>query len=90
MNPELIIDLLKLGLIQIALGGALMAGLMVIQSFGYPVTGVIASLGIGGLAFALAAKDTLSNIFGSLMIIFDRPFHIGDWVKDWRWSWNDG
>ena len=58
-----------------------MASLMAIQSFGYPVTGVLASLGIGGLAFALAAKDTVSNIFGSLMIIFDRPFHIGDWIK---------
>ncbi len=58
-----------------------MAGLMAIQTFGYPVTGVIASLGIGGLAFAFAAKDTLANIFGSLMIIFDRPFHIGDWIK---------
>lgn len=58
-----------------------MAGLMAIQTFGYPVTGVLASLGIGGLAFALAAKDTVSNIFGSLMIIFDRPFHIGDWIK---------
>jgi len=43
-----------------------MAGLMAIQTFGYPVTGVLASLGIGGLAFALAAKDTVSNIFGSL------------------------
>lgn len=59
----------------------IMAALMAIQTFGYPVTGVIASLGIGGLAFALAAKDTVSNIFGSLMIIFDRPFHVGDWIK---------
>ncbi len=59
----------------------IMAALMAIQTFGYPVTGVLASLGIGGLAFALAAKDTVSNIFGSLMIIFDRPFHVGDWVK---------
>jgi len=59
----------------------IMAGLMAVQSFGYPITGVLASLGIGGLAFALAAKDTVSNIFGSLMIIFDRPFHIGDWIK---------
>jgi len=59
----------------------IMAALMTIQSFGYPVTGVLASLGIGGLAFALAAKDTVSNIFGSLMIIFDRPFQVGDWIK---------
>ena len=58
-----------------------MASLMAIQTFGYPITGVLASLGIGGLAFALAAKDTVSNIFGSLMIIFDRPFHVGDWIK---------
>jgi len=58
-----------------------MATLMAIQSFGYPITGLLASLGIGGLAFALAARDTISNIFGSLMIIFDRPFRIGDWIK---------
>ncbi len=59
----------------------IMAFLMAVQSFGYPVTGILASLGIGGLAFALAAKDTVSNIFGSLMIIFDRPFQVGDWIK---------
>lgn len=59
----------------------IMAALMAIQTFGYPVTGILASLGIGGLAFALAAKDTISNIFGSLMIIFDRPFQVGDWIK---------
>jgi len=58
-----------------------MAVLMVVQSFGYPITGLLASLGIGGLAFALAAKDTVSNIFGSLMIIFDRPFKVGDLIK---------
>ena len=58
-----------------------MAILMAIQSFGYPITGVLASLGIGGLAFALAARDTVSNIFGSLMIIFDRPFQVGDWIQ---------
>jgi MscS family membrane protein len=55
--------------------------LMVIQNLGYSISGLLASLGIGGLAIALAAKDTLSNIFGSLMIILDRPFHIGDWIK---------
>lgn len=59
----------------------IMAFLMAVQTFGYPVTGILASLGIGGLAFALAAKDTVSNIFGSLMIIFDRPFQVGDWIK---------
>ena len=44
----------------------------------FMIGGLLASLGIGGLAVALAAKDTLSNVFGSLMIILDRPFHVGD------------
>lgn len=58
-----------------------MMGLMMAQTLGYPISGLLASLGIGGLAVALAAKDSLANIFGSLMIILDRPFQIGDWVK---------
>ena len=41
---------------------------------------LLAGLGIGGIAFALAAKDTLSNLFGSFTILLDRPFKIGDWV----------
>jgi len=58
-----------------------LALIMTIQNLGYSISGLLASLGIGGLAVALAAKDTLSNIFGSIMIILDRPFHIGDWIK---------
>ena len=42
--------------------------------------GLLTGLGIGGIAFALAAKDTISNIFGSLTVLLDRPFSIGDWV----------
>lgn len=41
---------------------------------------LLAGLGIGGLAFALAAKDTVGNLFGSLTVVLDRPFRIGDWV----------
>jgi MscS family membrane protein len=58
-----------------------LAVIMTIQNLGYSISGLLASLGIGGLAVALAAKDTLSNIFGSLMILLDRPFHVGDWIK---------
>lgn len=58
-----------------------LAVIMAIQNLGYSISGLLASLGIGGLAVALAARDTLANIFGSLMIILDRPFRIGDWVK---------
>ena len=46
----------------------------------FNVSGLVASLGVGGLAFALAAKDTLSNFFGSFTIATDKPFDIGDWV----------
>lgn len=45
------------------------------------VAGLVAGLGIGGLVIALAAKDSVENIFGSLTIIFDMPFGIGDWIK---------
>lgn len=44
------------------------------------VTSLVAGIGLGGLAVALAAKDTVENLFGSLMVILDRPFHVGDWV----------
>ncbi len=55
--------------------------LMTLQNFGVNVMGILAGLGIGGLALALAAKDTASNLFGSITIILDRPFQIGDWIK---------
>ncbi|MCA9571140.1 MAG: mechanosensitive ion channel family protein, partial [Myxococcales bacterium] len=62
-------------------GAVLVLGLVfVLQNAGVDVGSLIAGLGIGGLAFALAAKDTLANLFGSLTIFVDRPFQIGDWV----------
>ncbi len=42
---------------------------------------LLTGLGIGGLAVAFAARETLGNILGSLTVLLDRPFHIGDWVK---------
>ncbi len=56
-------------------------GLLILQNLGYNVTSLIAGLGIGGLAIALAAKDTLENIFGSITIFADKPFSIGDRVQ---------
>ena len=50
------------------------------ESFSLDMKNLIAGLGIGGLAFALAAKDTLANFLASFTIFFDRPFKIGDWV----------
>ena len=44
------------------------------------VTSLLAGLGLGGLAFALAAKDVAGNLFGSVTILLDQTFHVGDWV----------
>jgi len=53
----------------------------ILQEWGYNISGFLASLGLVGMAFALAAKDTASNLFGSLVIFTDKPFRIGDWIK---------
>lgn len=53
----------------------------ILQEWGINVTAFVASLGLVGMAFALAAKDTAANLFGSLVIFIDRPFRIGDWVQ---------
>lgn len=58
-----------------------MGVILILQNNGYNVASLIAGLGIGGLAVALAAKDTLANFFGSVTIFVDKPFRIGDWIK---------
>lgn len=55
--------------------------LWVMQLLGYNISSLLAGLGIGGLAVALALQDTLSNFFGSVFIFLDRPFLVGDWIK---------
>lgn len=55
--------------------------ILIVREWGYDINGLLAGLGLGGLALALAAKDTLSNLFGSIMIITDRPFVLGDWIQ---------
>ncbi|WP_425448947.1 mechanosensitive ion channel family protein [Dethiothermospora halolimnae] len=54
---------------------------IVAEEFEYDVSGFVAGLGLGGLAIAMAAKDTLSNVFGGIVIIMDKPFDIGDWIS---------
>ena len=58
-----------------------MAIIIGLNNAGYDVTTLIAGLGIGGLAFAMAAKDTVANIFGGFTIFTDKPFVINDRVK---------
>lgn len=57
------------------------SGLVVLQTLGYSISGVLAFGGVGGLAVGFAAKDLLSNFFGGLMIYLDRPFAVGDWIR---------
>jgi MscS family membrane protein len=57
-----------------------LATTIIIQAWGYDVSGLIAGLGLGGLAFSLAAKDTVENLFGFSAIVTDRPFEVGDYI----------
>jgi len=58
----------------------IIGALAVLNGLGTDLLPLLTGLSIGGLAFALAAQDTLKNFFGSLMIFMDKPFHIGDWI----------
>ncbi|UCG51980.1 MAG: mechanosensitive ion channel family protein [Candidatus Latescibacterota bacterium] len=58
-----------------------LAFVFAVQNLGYSVASLLAGLGIGGLAIALAAQDTISNFFGSITILLDRPFSVGDWIE---------
>ncbi|MEL0102156.1 MAG: mechanosensitive ion channel family protein [Gammaproteobacteria bacterium] len=57
------------------------SGLIILQTFGFSISGVLAFGGIGGVAVGFAAKDMLANFFGGLMIYLDRPFRKGDWIR---------
>lgn len=50
------------------------------QEFDYDVNGLVAGLGLGGLAFALAAKEAVGNLIGGIVIVTEKPFSIGDWI----------
>ena len=55
--------------------------LMGIKSLGVDVGAVLTGLGIGGLAFAFAAQDTIANLFGSFVVVLDHPFKVGDYIR---------
>jgi MscS family membrane protein len=62
-------------------GFVVVAALLTFQSLGFDVKAVLAGLGIGGLAFALAAQDTLANIFGAIVVAVDQPYTVGETVR---------
>ncbi len=55
--------------------------LVILQTLGFSISGVLAMGGIGGIAVGFAAKDLLANFFGGLVVYLDRPFTVGDWIR---------
>ena len=76
-DPTTVFAISKLA--RIAAG--ITAALMILQTLGLSISGVLAFGGVGGIAIGFAAKDLLSNFFGGLFIYLDRPFSVGDWVR---------
>lgn len=63
--------------ILVAIGLLLHAG----DQLGFPAYSIVAGLGVGGLAVALAARDSLANLFGSVLIMFEKPFRVGQRIR---------
>ena len=59
---------------------ACVAILTAAQTFDAPILGLVGGLGLGGAALAFASKDAVANFFGSVTVLFDRPFEVGDWI----------
>ena len=58
-----------------------LAIVIVVQEWNYDISGLVAGLGLGGLAISLAARDAVANVIGGVIIILDKPFTIGDWIQ---------
>ncbi|MDO9387170.1 MAG: mechanosensitive ion channel family protein [Thiobacillus sp.] len=59
----------------------IISALVILQTLGFSISGVLAFGGIGGIAVGFAAKDMLANFFGGLTIYLDRPFAVGEWIR---------
>jgi len=80
-NKQLRKELFNLG-VQVVKGLVVLIILaFALNHFGISLTAIMSTLGVGGFAFALAAKDTLSNLLGGITILFDNVFRMGDWIK---------
>jgi len=80
-EPPINVQALHVGRIfaKVVAGSFVMVG--VLQRAGFDVWSVVTGLGIGGVAVALAAQQTLGNLFGSLQVMTDQPFKVGDWIR---------
>jgi MscS family membrane protein len=72
------VSIVPLGRRTVKIFVATIAAIAIAQNLGYDATGIIAGLGIGGLALALAAQKTVENLFGGIMLITDQPVRVGD------------
>jgi MscS family membrane protein len=72
------VSVIPLGRRSLKIFVALMAAIVIVQNLGYDATGILAGLGVGGLALALAAQKTIENLFGGVVIITDQPVRVGD------------
>lgn len=77
LNDQAVAILRKVLKVVVTLAG----GAVFLQNLGFSVGSILAGLGLGGMAVALAAKDSLANLFGALVVFWDRPFDVGDWVQ---------
>jgi MscS family membrane protein len=59
----------------------IIAAFLILRTLGYNISALLAGLGLGGAALALASKDTLSNFFGSITVFVDKPFRLNDRIK---------
>jgi len=82
-NAELDTDIITIRVVArlLRLSVMITGALIILQTLGISVSGVVAFGGIGGIAVGFAAKDLLANFFGGLMIYLDRPFTVGDWIR---------
>lgn len=80
-NPDLAKEMgnFIIKILTVLVGGIGLGAML--QVWGINITALVASLGLGGLAFALAAKDTASNMFGSFALLADKSIRIGEWIK---------
>jgi MscS family membrane protein len=79
-NPSLL-SLLEIGERGAKAAVAAAGVVAALSALGYPVASLLAGLGLGGLAVALAAQKTVENLFGSLSLAIDQPFRVGDFVR---------
>jgi MscS family membrane protein len=74
-------QVIRLGTRLVGLVAALACLIEGADDLGFPAYSVLAGLGVGGFAVALAARENLANLLGSVLIMLEKPFRIGQWIK---------